>query len=201
MSNPESIGPADSFVERERRRLVYEVGNCIMSWAGVEHSLCLLFMSLMKLPIENAVAIWDSIVSLEAKLSMLNVVVRQNTTDTDILPIWDKIFVRISKKYRKRHEIAHGCIMVINDERIVFVPYGTMTSIFDSAGRRLSADQIAQRNKSFHELGRAIEWITTSVPLRRDNAVAALPEAPDLVRQLQTLIAQTPVGMPPPPQS
>src|SRR6185437_12040495 len=96
------------------------------------------------------------------------------------------------------HEVAHGCLKWTGDG-FVLAPYCTISSMMSAA--QLTVGQLTERAASFSALALAIKWMAVAIALRRGNAAAALPPAPNQVLQIQRLIAQTPASKPPPPRS
>src|SRR5690242_11018928 len=103
--------PKPTAAEIEQRAILWSVGDCLQAWSEVEHSLTTLFRYLMNSdqPAKDT-GIFSAVISFEARLAMITYLVDEFEKD-DFQKSWAALSNKLTKSYRKRHEVAHFTII------------------------------------------------------------------------------------------
>src|SRR5687767_6446361 len=95
-------------VSFEDKNLLAAVAKALSVWTWVEFQLGLLFHVLAELKDSNrARAIFDGIISFEVRLSILDRLMALEKVDETEAEMWNRLSAKLSKFYKKRHELAH----------------------------------------------------------------------------------------------
>jgi hypothetical protein len=105
----------------ERAALSLNVGTCLMAWSQVEAYLAQLFSAAIasERP-EDVDAAFAAVISFETRLAMLNAVV-ERSSDSAFKSSWNSLFNKLTKLYKKRHEVAHFQIIYHASEETHFL--------------------------------------------------------------------------------
>lgn len=153
--------------------------------------------------LQKAEAIFDTVVSFETRIAILDAVVAcdENLTDEEKV-IWANLSTRLRKLYKKRHEVAHFGVSspedLVKGTRIA--PFFTWGKERSKTNKYLTHDQIMVRANAFTAASRAVSWFTSTAMRRR---LPLLPDAkplqePDLIVRIRELLAQRREGQTPP---
>lgn len=168
------------------------VGGALSNWSLVELDLATLFANLSKAP--RAHIIFGAIISFEARLAVCDKLVAADIPDELDRELWVKLSGRLSKYYKKRHELAHFSVSVDDKEGWVIKPFLTTDKIFTDRTTSLTLAQIKERSAKFLDLHSAVGWFATYAVLQRvgkqERRIKALQEPP-LVAQLRALAIQS----------
>lgn len=148
-------------LQAQTDELHLHVGRCLGMWSSVERSLTLLFLCLHDKIDEPfpLVKVFNGVVSFEVRLSMINLAVQHDERTTEKFRTqWNALFNKLSKSYRKRHEIAHFTIITDHTEstspKTTLQPFYTA---FSPPGIGLSAKDLIERERSFLSLSKRID--------------------------------------------
>ncbi|HUY68245.1 MAG TPA: hypothetical protein VMV79_02975 [Alphaproteobacteria bacterium] len=180
-----------------QKEFLMAIGECLTTWATVELYLSMLFSQITGMKNLIGFAVWDSVISFEAKLNALNAAFNIAIQDDDLKSIWGELGNRISKKHKKRNEIVHSTLVNV-DNVSKLVPYFV---IGKQAKNGLSPKEIVERTQSFQELAAAIYWFIQRAAFLKEGVPKVPLQAPDLILRLQTKVAQTHAKTLPPLQS
>ena len=167
-------------------QILYAVGSGLHSWSIVEIDLAHLFAALAK---SNPHELFGAIISFETRLAITDRLMSLNPLEELEREMWTKLSARLSKFYKKRHELAHFTLGQ-KDERDVIYPFLTTANMRQPGKPCLDESQIQERIDRFMELSAALEWFSKIVVRRRMplEAVRLTPlEEPPLVARLREL--------------
>ena len=160
-------------LQTERVGLVHAAGECLMAWASFEFYLHEMFVTEVILdstsPHRYMVArgIWSVVVSFEARLKLVDVVIRSNIRDEQVLRDWKLIRSYTLRMSALRNEIAHGSAVNVDNQRMMIHPYSTSIS---SKAKLVDHAEIITRIRAFSELQAGIEWLSLCISaLRRPD--------------------------------
>ena len=164
------------------------VGASLHNWSLVEISLARFFGSLANLS-SGSQTIFAAIINFDTRVTICDRLIEESGLDNLDKKIWTKLSTRLSKFYKKRHEIAHFTLGEVQG-RAVIQPFLTLEKLRNGTANSLTVRQISERSGKFIELKEALEWFYDYVPLRRighqESRIQALQEPP-LVPQLREL--------------
>lgn len=187
--------------------ILRSIGAALHNWSLVELELATLFANLMGFDgMRKAHAIFGVIISFETRIAICDRLVALDARDEADVELWAKLSARLSKFYKKRHELAHFSLAKSDTDSMI-VPFMTTDHNPDKLQRRLKRADIQERSRKFAELRDAVSWFARYFVLRRtgqqgEARIAALEEPP-LVPQLRELAALSLAkrkGQPPDPQ-
>jgi hypothetical protein len=100
--------------DQEFEAVCRHMGVVIANWGGIEDELCRTFQFAFGISaFEYSAEAYHAVISLEARLAMVDAVVTRRTKANDALRNkWAALLNRIEKKARKRAEVAHAQILV-----------------------------------------------------------------------------------------
>jgi hypothetical protein len=118
-----------------RDQLFLNVGKCLTAWNNVENELLIILeyalsQDLHSTRIEVSIGYW-SVVSFEARLRWCNSVMAYRLrfkTYSELMTRWNALHNKLSKKNKKRAEIAHGSVIRAYEQGVegfsdYFIPY------------------------------------------------------------------------------
>jgi len=187
-----------------------QVGRALQEWSQVEDYLFQIFCEVCGIRDGvKAAAVFGSIVAFDARLRVVDTLMRLELKGTEHLPVWSRLAARLAKFYKKRHELAHFSVMTkktgmpdgTQKVRVEFQPFYSMASAMTGRNKTLSSSEIELRIRHFEELREAVWYFATVFIQKRTPQLGFRLREPDLIRQLRTLDAQTPEAPAPPPQS
>jgi hypothetical protein len=168
------------------------VGAALHNWSLVELQLSSLFATISNtMEQSRAHALFAAILSFDARLAVCDRLMRFETLSELDREMWVKMSARISKYYKKRHELAHFTLdYTTNVARIS--PFYTQDKFISETERYLTEDEIRSRSNKFVEIHMAVGWFNTQAFLRRQSGARKLPpepspEEPILVPRLREL--------------
>lgn len=170
------------------------VGLSLSTWSQVERSLTHAFAVVSGMEARKAIAMFDSVISLEIRLAMLDRLMQFETHDEVEAEMWERLSVRITKSYKKRHELAHFTIATNLKGEWGVSPFLTFDKMFDPARTVLTQEVIRERHQRFFLVSEAIDWFKDRALVRRGQPPEGpLRESaePQLVPQLRELAART----------
>ena len=185
--------------------LYYLVGRCLGAWSSVERHLTILFLALLD-KIDNPfplAKVFDGVVSFEVRISILNLAIQNDPKSTDRFKTqWNALFNKLSKSYKKRHEVAHFAIVADHtsppEVKVSLQPF---FSSWSGPGAGLTAKDLRQREESFLNLADRIDrfwWHIALVRGQRDKCPIPINDPDHLLDN-----PFVPLGEenPPPPES
>jgi hypothetical protein len=176
--------------------LLKAVGAALHNWSTVEIQLSTLFAALSDIPDQKkAHALFAAILSFEARLAVCDRLMELESLDELHGLMWTKMSARLSKFYKKRHEVAHFTIGYVGDEEVINPFYTQEKWIFGKV-RHLTVAQIRERSEKFIQLHMAVGWFANCAFKRRANfplekAHALDAGGPPLALQLLLSATQT----------
>lgn len=172
------------------------IGNALDTWSRVELELSNLFAQIADMKErDKALALFGGIIGFEIRLSIVNKLMRfEPLSDLD-RATWDKLSARISKYYKKRHQLAHFSV-VSKDATWFISPFMTWESWGKDPLPMLSIAQIEERTASMKELAASLNWFFNHVFFRRwtEQGGEPLPQPmqePPLILRLRALAIQS----------
>lgn len=192
-------------------RLTEEVGEALHQWSMVEIELATLFEVASEMPNHNAAqATMAAIVSFEARLQVCHAVLAFYELSDLHSRYWTRLFNRLSKKAKKRNELAHFAVISVEAEEgapiWLLMPYFSLGQLALKHRRKghigdgLSAEQIRERAVSFHLLMEQVAWFRAEIQVMQGRLEANLRPVPGLALEIQNEAAPTPKGRPSPRQ-
>jgi hypothetical protein len=108
--------------------------------------------------------------------------------------MWAKLSAKLSRSYKKRHELAHFSINFDAAEKPVISPFLTDSKLISGTVRHLTLEQIRERSQKFIELHMAVAWFSQRAFWRRAQPDKDPPQdspEPQLVTRLRALATQS----------
>jgi hypothetical protein len=175
--------------------LLQAVGKALHNWSLVEIQLATLFAHLSDIPDQKkAHAAFSAILSFEARLAVCDRLMLLEEVDELHLEMWAKMFARLSKFYKKRHELAHFSLHHTHKDEPVISPFYTWEKFMFDKVRELTFEQINERAEKFLGLHMALFWFHSLAFRRRVRpTISHEPDraGPPLVFQLRELAIQS----------
>ena len=176
---------------RSNDALLRTVGASLSNWSLVELQLATLFTALTDMPDQNkANALFATIISFETRLAVCDRLMLLENVDELHSEMWVKMPARLSKFYKKRHELAHFSVGWDPSGEPTIQPFSTAEKIIYEKVRTLSLEQIRERSAKFIELHMAAGWFASCAFWRRVKShEGPRPETgePPLVPRLREL--------------
>jgi hypothetical protein len=182
--------------------LSHAVGNCLMAWAQVEHTLHEKFVTQLVRQSRNkqrfviARAVWSAVISFEARLRMVDAAIGGTLFQLEtkrcklVASDWRLLKNYTARMSSLRNEIAHGTMMNFDNKEMKIVPYATAIPFREG----ISIIEVYDRTNLFNELDKALNWHDLAFsslwkpPLRR--LVLNQQPIPDLILRLRAQAAQ-----------
>jgi hypothetical protein len=179
---------AESSPQSEYDAIHQAIGDGLDAWSVVERALESLFSTLTSADSWDAHLIMVSIVSFDARLKICNTLMGRHRKNK-VAKRWPTLFNKLSRKYPKRSELAHGSVVNYN-HRIVWIPYfseGLMLRRYvvvedpDNAEpvHVLSAEEIVERAASFRKLASSVSEFSREFREEREKLQASRAQADD----------------------
>lgn len=160
----------------------------------VELALSNLFAQISNSQDQNrAHALFAAILSFDARLAVCDRLMGLETLSDLDREMWAKMSARLSKYYRKRHELAHFTIEP-TEKAPRISPFYTYDKFIHETERYLTEADIRVRSEKFVELHMALGWFATEAFVRRSKMKSIQSrenEEPPLVPRLRELAAQS----------
>ena len=183
--------------------LMASVGEAINAWSSIEWALDGLFGSISGTDSTRSSIIMASIISLEARLQVIDNLIGKISIRDELRTYWSRCFNRIKKQARKRNELAHFTVVSRffegKGKSPVLLPYFSVGRLSIAPAkngtpviRELGHKDIQHRASVFYGLAAAVRWL--SVEMRVEQGKRAVNHLPitDLVQLLLQPIDQTP---------
>ena len=174
------------------RDVLAAVGSGLHAWSLVEMALADLFASLSE---SHPHEVFGTIISFETRLAICDRLMSLTPLEPLEQAMWLKLSSRLSKSYKKRHELAHFTLGKDAKGNRVIYPFLTTETWRLRNARILSESQIKERRQSFQYLEHAITWFSKqAVRSRMPLQASQMPplEEPLLVVRLRELASQNP---------
>lgn len=153
--------------ERRPWEEIYQaVGECLHAWGNVETDITHLFMLLhghswnvFDHPLRAA---FEAVISFEARLSMIRATISaDHTISSDYSAHFHTLQSKLTKSYRKRHEVAHFVLIGRGStnspvQSHAIRPFFNWNDFTNNVGPELNLKQIQERRKSFFDLSERI---------------------------------------------
>lgn len=177
--------------------------TALQRWTRVETHLSILFSHISGIKqAESAHIILASIISFETRLSVCNAAMNLIKTNKRQRTIWSWLYNRMTKAYKKRHELAHFSVRrMANGKGIKLIPFFSPGRFIAGKGDGLNVDQIQERSINFYELGDDLRWFHFEIERHLRKRGARKLSTPDRVRQHLAEVAQTRAEKQPQPRS
>lgn len=187
----------------EREAIYHAVGKALDAWTKVEIAIEPLFACLSDADELKAKIAMASIVSFQARLDVCNSLVAQSHASRELRLKWHAITKRMSKKYKRRNEIAHFSVIDWRNAdtgaiTTCLIPYWTSGSFIKKhaqqfekvmlSANKAEADQHLRELPSFSKMGlSSLQILDRSVEFEgiADEVRAIVTEFEELQKQLQ----------------
>jgi hypothetical protein len=183
----------------EYSAILFGVGQCLARWSMVEHALARLFAALMGAADPNLTSTaFDAVISFETRLDMVNAVA-ERSQDVLFRESWNALHNKLSKLYRKRHQVAHFTILYnVTERKHTLHPFFSFKNLRSPI---LSSNDLGLRAISFAKIEKRLTRHAFYI-LHQQGRLAAdvLPEGGP-AQLLLNEDAQTHEGTTPPPRS
>lgn len=154
----------------------------------VELGLSALFVTLSGMQQNKAHAAFDGIISFEVRLGLVGRLMSFEEADEIETEMWHRMSARLTKFYKKRHELAHFTLFQDDEGPPMIAPFLTFEKIFAERSTRLGLEQVRERAVKFIELHMALTWFNFRVMYRHSKPEEPRrpdPPEPPLVPQLR----------------
>jgi hypothetical protein len=170
------------------------IGQALSNWSAVELQLSALFNMISDIrDTDKAAALFSAIIAFDARLAVVDRLMSMEKADAIEMEMWARMSARLSKFYKKRHELAHFSVDHDAAENPVISPFLSLDKIFNQTRRHLTVVEISERSAKFIELHMTIHWFMNRAYARRASSKEGrerpLKETP-LVPRLRELASQ-----------
>jgi hypothetical protein len=174
--------------------LLSAVGTAIADWSLVELQLGQLFITTADMHShEKAKATFATVLSFSVRVAIVDrLMEHEGLSDVDAA-IWSKLSKRLSRAYKKRHELAHFSVRWTDENRPAILPFLTIGNL-DQALAGLDVNHVRERSEKFGHLVAALSWFNGEALRRRVPPEARhllQTEEPPLVVRLRELAAES----------
>jgi hypothetical protein len=157
----------------EANALMSAVGHALADWTRVELNVNLLFGLISRIPDQRRLgAVTDGIVAFPIRLSLCNRLMELEELPELELEMWARLSAKITKFYRKRHEIAHFNIMATPRKKKGSLaepqisPFFSYEKWLTQKADYLSLKQVKERGSKFTEIADAVNWFLPMIAHR-----------------------------------
>ena len=162
------VEPIIAVSAEEGDELFSAIAVALMKWTRVELNVNLVFGLLCRIPDNRRVgAITDGIVSFPIRLSLCDRLMALEGLPELETEMWTRLSAKISKHYKKRHEIAHFNILATPRDnglaKPMLSPFFSYEKWMTQTAKYLSLDQVIERGEAFEELASAVYWFLTLI--------------------------------------
>ncbi|ESY31589.1 hypothetical protein X749_07320 [Mesorhizobium sp. LNJC391B00] len=141
---------------------------------------------------QKAYAVFDAIISFDTRLAICDRLMSLEDIDEIEATMWAQLSAKLSKSYRKRHELAHFSAKFddTGDTCIGITPFFNWTKFATRTDKVLTVLDIRERSKKFIDLHMAVGWFKDRAFFR--HAGSPLPDQPEpaLVPLIRALAIQ-----------
>ena len=171
------------------------VGHALSVWSAVELELSDLFTALADpMPEDRACGIFDAVVSLEIRLTLVDKLMELEGLPDVEACMWGKISDRITKAYKKRrHPLAHFTLVSPDARNLGIAPFLTNDKIRSKDYKILKTLDIDASKAHFSKLAEGITWFKNQVRARRRFGTGTPPFGadPPLIAEMRLLAAES----------
>ena len=185
--------------------LMSSVGITLHAWSQVESGMAQLFWQVSGSDLEKAEAVFDTIVSFETRIAVLDAVIAcDGLMPEEEKEVWTSLSARLRKLYKKRHEIAHFGVAspadIVTGARIA--PFFTWGKERHKTNKYLTHDQIMVRANSFTAASRAVNWFSGFMMRKKLPLLSDSPplQEPELIVRIRELLILKKEGQTPQPE-
>jgi hypothetical protein len=201
------VEESPSEVSQQYKDLMAAVGTALHGWSLVESAMGILFSAASCIPgNKRAGAIFDTILSFEIRLAVLNTAVEwSDHLADDERELWICLSRRLRSLYKKRHAIAHFGVSSSEDmfsgRRIS--PFFSWHKHNMKSEKYLTIMEIYARSNKFGEASNAVGWFVNLVQHRTLPAQSRprLDEEPELILHIRESLSRSQEAQQPPHQS
>lgn len=169
--------------------LLTTISLALANWSSVELELTVLFKAISELHNhKKANALFDGIISFEIRVGICDRLMAFEKIDPIEGEMWARMSAKLTKYYKKRHELAHFSIIEQNGVHKL-TPFVTVEKLIDGFQTTLDTQQVIDRADKFKDLQKAVAWFSNRALVRhgfRESPQQEEPERP-LVAQLREL--------------
>lgn len=166
------------------------IGHCLIAWAQVEYQLGDMFLRYHGREPQVATLVWDSIVSLDARITMLQRLMKlrfpQGVVHDDTVLLLNEC----RRLYKQRNEIAHATLILTKEKRFVLEPF----FVIGNPKQQLDLSDVQARSVAFAMLSIALGWLQLEMDPPGATLTRPPPtseqQLPDLVRELRNAESQ-----------
>ncbi|UDL89492.1 hypothetical protein LGH82_31320 [Mesorhizobium sp. PAMC28654] len=169
------------------------VGAALSNWSMVELQLANLFSAAADMRSQrNAYAHFDTIISFDTRLAICDRLMSLEEVDEIESTMWTVLSAKLSKSYKKRHELAHFSARHDDDGEtcIGITPFNTWSKFAAGTDKILTILDIQERAKKFIDLHMAVGWFSVQAFSRHAGSPPQVQPEPALVPQLRALAIQ-----------
>lgn len=169
---------------RDQDKLHLAAGEALIQWSGVEFQAYAMFHRHCGMGGSTADAVWGTVVSLDAKLTVLQRLLTRLHPEGELHGDIVLLLNEVRKRYRQRNEIAHSTLVFEEGIKPALEPFLLITK--DSP--RLLTENIEQYGKHFAALSWAMTWLNQELlwkALHPTPQTASPRQPPDLVLALR----------------
>ncbi|MET2825864.1 hypothetical protein [Mesorhizobium shangrilense] len=163
------------------------------NWSLVEFQLANLFAAAADIKNQRrAYTIFDVIISFDTRLAICDSLMSLEEIDEIESTMWTQLSAKLSKSYKKRHELAHFSAKYddAGDACIGITPFSNWTKFATGTGKTLTLLDIQERSKKFIDLHMAVGWFAVRAFFRHTGSPPPDQPEPALVPQLRALAIQ-----------
>jgi hypothetical protein len=108
----------DEPYEIERQKLVRSVGDAMTAWSMVEDALLLIFSTALQASGYGiSAAVFIAVENFRSKLEVVNATVSVRLGTSQLMRIWKKRLDETKNLSRRRNQIAHGRVLVLQTDK------------------------------------------------------------------------------------
>ena len=168
-------------------------GYCLERWTCVENHLEILYSTVSGMKKEPyAQIILASIVSFEVRLALCHAAMSLTKTTARQKEIWNWLYNRLTKGYKKRHEVAHFRLVYYHSlKRWELTPFYSFGRHYEVTEHGLTVRQIEERAAIFNHLGADLFWFAHDLRGHLRKRGGRRQPMPGRVRQHLEQVART----------
>lgn len=174
--------------------LANAIGHALSAWTGVELAMDDLFTEISGLDHAKARILTATIISFDTRLAICSAFMDAEPAMEEVLPIWHKVALKLSKGYKSRHHVAHFTFLsTTKDDKVsvTVAPYFSVGRALLGKTTEIGIPEIQHKQARFEELKSAVHWFW-AFRLRQKHGIEGPQLESDLIRQIQNLDAQKP---------
>jgi hypothetical protein len=188
-------------LDAAREQLAAGAGRALAEWGVVELMLTFLFASIVSRttkPIHGLVrwenadpqnrlsqAMLNAVVGFDVRVALVTATIAESDLRKDLKALWPEIAKRLTKLYKKRHEVAHFMFDQLSypDGRVevLLAPFPKTVTSMDA--KRLNRTELDHKAERFNEMGGALHWFMSAVEIQRRRAKGPRAPAPALIQR------------------